>query len=94
MAGGSFATTQLTAAWPSGEFGMMGIEGGVELGYKKELEAETDPEKRQILFNKLVDRAYEAGSAESVASLMELDAVIDPIDTRRWVVDSLALAGK
>lgn len=94
MAGGSFATTQLTAAWPSGEFGMMGIEGGVELGYKKELDAETDPDKRQALFNKLVDRAYEQGSAESVASLMELDAVIDPMDTRHWIVSSLALAGR
>lgn len=92
MAGGSFATTQLTAAWPSGEFGMMGIEGGVELGYKKELDAETDPEKRQSLFNQLVDRAYEQGSAESVASLMELDAVIDPLDTRQWISSSLALA--
>ncbi len=92
MAGGSFGTTQLTAAWPSGEFGMMGIEGGVELGYKKELEAETDPVKRQALFDTLVDRAYEQGSAESVASLMELDAVIDPLDTRHWISQSLALA--
>jgi len=89
MAGGSFGTTQLTAAWPTAEFGMMGIEGGVELGYKKELEAETDPETRQALFNDLVERAYEAGSAQSVASLMELDAVIDPIDTRQWLAKNL-----
>ncbi|MDC1512732.1 hypothetical protein N8456_01380 [Porticoccaceae bacterium] len=93
MVGGSFATTQLTAAWPNATFGMMGIEGGVELGYKKELEAETDLDKRQALFNKLVERAYEQGSAESVASLMELDAVIDPLESRSWIVNSLVLAG-
>ena len=89
MAGGSFGTTQLTAAWPTAEFGMMGIEGGVRLGYKKELDAETDTEKRTALFNQLVDRAYEAGSAESVASLMELDVVIDPLDTRDWISKNL-----
>ena len=64
------------------------------MGYKKELAAETDPDKQQQLFNKLVERAYEQGSAQSVASLMELDAVIDPIDTRHWVVNSLVLARK
>lgn len=85
MAGGSFGTTQLTAAWPTAEFGMMGIEGGVQLGYKKELEAEADPKKREALFNDLVERAYDAGSATSVASLMELDVVIDPADTRCWI---------
>ena len=92
MAGGSFAASQFTIAWPTGQFGPMGIEGGVKLGYKKELAAETDPDKQQQLFNQLVERAYEQGSAQSVASLMELDAVIDPIDTRHWVVNSLALA--
>ena len=63
----------------------------MELGYKKELEAETDLEKRQALFSTLVDRAYEAGSAESVVSLMELDAVIDPLDTGHWISTSLTL---
>ena len=92
MAGGSFAASQFTIAWPTGQFGPMGIEGGVKLGYKKELATETDPEKQQKLFNQLVERAYEQGSAQSVASLMELDAVIDPIDTRHWVVNSLVLA--
>ncbi|MGX4676207.1 carboxyl transferase domain-containing protein [SAR92 clade bacterium H246] len=89
MAGGSFGTTQLTAAWPTAEFGMMGIEGGVRLGYKKELDAETDPHKRETLFNTLVERANEAGSAESVASLMELDTVIDPLETRGWICGGL-----
>ena len=32
MAGGSFAASQFTIAWPTGQFGPMGIEGGVEIG--------------------------------------------------------------
>lgn len=92
MAGGSFAASQFTIAWPTGQFGPMGIEGGVKLGYKKELQAEADPDKQQQLFDRLVERAYEQGSAQSVASLMELDAVIDPIETRHWLANSLALA--
>ena len=93
MAGGSFSASQFTIAWPTGQFGPMGIEGGVRLGYKKELDAETDPQKRDALFNQLVARATDMGSAASVASLMELDAVIDPVDTRHWIVQSLAMVG-
>ena len=91
MAGGSFAASQFTIAWPTGQFGPMGIEGGVRLGYIKELDAQTDATKRQALFDQLVDRVYQQGSAESIASLMELDAVIDPIKTRHWVLNSLAM---
>jgi len=40
-----------------------------------------------------VARATDMGSAASVASLMELDAVIDPVDTRHWIVQSLAMVG-
>ncbi len=89
MAGGSFSTTVATVSWPSGEFGPMGLEGGVRLGFKRELEAETDPQKRQALFDKLVAQAYEAGNAMSMASFLEIDAVIDPLDTRHWIINSL-----
>jgi acetyl-CoA carboxylase carboxyltransferase component len=76
-------------AWPTGEFGAMGIEGSVELGYKKELDAQPDVAARQELFDKLVQKAYEAGSAINVASLLEIDAVIDPKDTRDWILKGL-----
>jgi len=69
----------------SGEIGLMGIEGGVELVYKKELEAETDPENCQILFNTLMDRAHDAGNVEPVAII---NGVIDATDKRHWVVNS------
>jgi len=89
MAGGSFATTAFTISWPTGEYGTMGLEGGVKLGYKRELEAEPDPASRQARYEELVRQAYEVGSALSVASLMEIDAVIDPKDTRQWITHTL-----
>jgi acetyl-CoA carboxylase carboxyltransferase component len=80
------------AAWPTGEFGGMGLEGAVRLGYRKELEAETDPVAQKALFDQLVARLYAAGKATSMAAALEIDAVIDPADTRRWIVGGLDAA--
>jgi len=89
MAAGDFSAPAMTLAWPTAEFGPMGLEGAVRLGYRKELEAETDLAARQALFEKLVGRMYEAGKALSVASVLEIDAVIDPAETRSWIVRAL-----
>jgi acetyl-CoA carboxylase carboxyltransferase component len=67
----------------------MGLEGAVRLGYSKELAAETDEAARQALFETLVGRMYQAGKAISVAQVCEIDAVIDPKDTREWLVRGL-----
>jgi acetyl-CoA carboxylase carboxyltransferase component len=67
----------------------MGLEGAVRLGYRKELEGEPDPAARQALFEKLVGRMYEVGKALSVASVVEIDAVIDPAETRAWLLRGL-----
>ena len=85
MTGGSFKEPLYTAAWPTGEFGAMGLEGAAKLGFKKELDAEPDEERRDALFDSLVQEAYEKGSAIQVASVLEIDTVIDPADTRRVV---------
>ncbi|MES2032967.1 MAG: carboxyl transferase domain-containing protein [Pseudomonadota bacterium] len=85
MAGGGFHSPVFIASWPTGEFGGMGLEGAVKLGYSKELAAETDPEKNKALFEQLVGRLYAAGKATSMAAALEIDAVIDPAETRRWV---------
>jgi acetyl-CoA carboxylase carboxyltransferase component len=92
MAGGSFHAPAFIAAWPTGEFGGMGLEGAVKLGYRKELEAETDPAKQKTLYDQLVARLYAAGKATSMAAALEIDAVIDPADTRRWIVGGLDAA--
>jgi acetyl-CoA carboxylase carboxyltransferase component len=93
MTGGSFVRPVYSASWPTGEFGGMGLEGAVRLGYKKELEAQEDPEQREKLFEQLVARMYEVGKASEAASYLEIDAVIDPADTRLVVLRALAATG-
>jgi acetyl/propionyl-CoA carboxylase alpha subunit/acetyl-CoA carboxylase carboxyltransferase component len=90
MAGGSTQAPVFCVAWPTGEFGGMGLEGSVRLGYRRELEAESDPQARQALFDKLLGALYARGKAVSVAESLEIDAVIDPADTRRWIIQGLA----
>ncbi len=89
MAGGHFHAGVFTVSWPSGEFGGMNLEGAVRLGMRKELEAVADPAEREQLFQSMVAVAYERGKAVNMASLLELDAVIDPADTRAWVMRGL-----
>ena len=92
MMGGSTKAPHATVAWPTGEFGGMGLEGAVRLGYRKELAAIDDPDERERTFQGMVDRMYEVGKAVNVASHFEIDDVIDPADTRRWISAILAAA--
>ena len=92
MMGGSTKAPLACVAWPTGEFGGMGLEGAVRLGYRAELEAcETDAE-RDALYRELVDRLYERGKALSIAEYFEIDDVIDPAETRRWITTLLEAA--
>ena len=86
MAGGHFHAGVFTVSWPSGEFGGMNLEGAVRLGMRKELEGILDPGEREAAFQAMVAVAYERGKAVNMASLLELDAVIDPAETRAWVM--------
>ena len=90
MAAGSFHAPVFSIAWPSGEFGAMGLEGAVRLGYAKELAAIEDPRKREKLFNRMVRSAYQHGKALNMASYLEIDNVIDPLETRDWLLRGLA----
>ncbi len=92
MMGGSTKAPLACLAWPTGEFGGMGLEGAVRLGYRKELEAAVDDDTRDALFREMVDRMYEHGKALSVATHFEIDDVIDPADTRRWIATLLDAA--
>jgi len=89
MAAGSFHAPLFTVSWPTGEFGGMGLEGAVKLGFRKELEAVDDPQERRELYEKMVARAYEVGKAVNMASHFEIDDVIDPADSRQRVVSAL-----
>ena len=90
MTAGSLLAPEFTVSWPTGEFGPMGFEGAVRLGFGKQLEAIPDPVQRQQVFDGLVAAAYERGKALNMAAHLELDDVIDPADTRRWLVRGLA----
>jgi len=89
MGGGSHKAPLFTVAWPSGEFGGMGLEGAVKLGFRKELAAIENESERQQLFEKMVGRAYEHGKALNVATHFEIDDVVDPADSRRWIATAL-----
>lgn len=92
MASGGFKFPLFTVAWPTGEFGGMGLEGAVKLGYRKELEAIEDPEERETAYQALVERMYEVGKGLSMADHFEIDDVIDPSDSRRWIIRGLKAA--
>ena len=90
MTAGGFHAPLCTIAWPSGEFGAMGLEGAVRLGFKKELEAQPEGPQRQALFEQLLAQQVEGGIALNMAASLEIDAVIDPTDTRAWLCRALA----
>jgi len=90
MAGGSMHAPFFCISWPTGEFGGMGLEGAVRLGYRKELEAVEDPVKREALYEKMVAKAYRHGRAINTAAYLEIDEVIDPAESRSWIVKGLA----
>ena len=92
MAGGDLHAPALTVAWPTGEFGGMGLEGAVQLGYRKELDALEDPDARRARYDELVATYYERGKALSVAAVFEIDDVIDPADTRTVLSRTLGRA--
>ena len=93
MAGGSFHEPFFTIAWPTAEMGPMGLEGAVELGFSKELEAATNEVERNELYEQLLARMYEKGKGVSVATAFEIDAVIDPAETRTWLARGRLAAG-
>jgi len=94
MTAGGFDAPVFTVAWPTGEFGAMGLEGAVRLGYRKELAAVPEGAERDALFKKLVAQQYANGEAIHMAQTLEIDAVIDPAEMRTWLVRGLASAGR
>jgi acetyl/propionyl-CoA carboxylase alpha subunit/acetyl-CoA carboxylase carboxyltransferase component len=92
MAGGSFHAPWFTVSWPTGEFGGMGLEGAVRLAYRNELAAIADPVERDVVYRRYVDELYQRGQALHVASMLEIDDVIDPAETRCWIIRGLHTA--
>jgi len=91
LTAGHFHAPVATAAWPTGEFGGMGLEGAVRLGFRKELEA-APPAEREALFQRLLQEAIDRGQALNMAAQLEIDDVIDPAETRDWLIRVLTVA--
>ncbi|MFN9278159.1 MAG: carboxyl transferase domain-containing protein [Betaproteobacteria bacterium] len=93
LAGGHFHAPRATCAWPGAEFGPMGLEGAVRLGFRKELQAQPEGPQREALFQRLLAQAVDRGQALNMASHLEIDDVIDPAETRDWLLRQLVVAG-
>jgi acetyl-CoA carboxylase carboxyltransferase component/biotin carboxyl carrier protein len=93
MTAGDLRRPAITVAWPTGEFGGMGLEGAVRLGYRRELDAISEPEARRVRYEQLVADQYTRGKALSTAMAFEIDDVIDPAETRGVITDVLGRAG-
>lgn len=89
MAGGGFHVPVLNIAWPTGEFGAMGVEGAVRLALRKELEAIEDETEREQRVRDLVEQVRGQSGALNMAAHFEIDDVIDPADTRTRVTAAL-----
>jgi acetyl/propionyl-CoA carboxylase alpha subunit len=86
MAGGHTRAASAVVAWPSAELGPMGNEGTIKISHGAELDAIEDAHARRVRFDELVAELYERGGAINVASVFEIDDVIDPAETRRVIV--------
>jgi len=91
MAAGHFKAPRFLVSWPTGEFGPMGLEGAVKLGFRRELDAIADPAAREAKFQEMVASSYAHGKASNIASYFEVDDVIDPAESRRWI--TMAMRG-
>lgn len=89
MGGGSFHTPFFAVSWPTGEFGGMGFEGMVKLGFRDQLAAIEDIAERRALFDRLVANAYDRGKAINSGMGFEVEDVLDPADSRRWISAAL-----
>ena len=89
MATGSFDETFFAISWPTGEFAGMGLEGQIKLGRRNELAAIENIQERKARYEQLVDEAYAWSRALNAGTVFEVDDVIDPADTRKWIVMGL-----
>jgi acetyl-CoA carboxylase carboxyltransferase component len=92
MAGGSFKAPLFCIGWPTSEFGGMNLEGAVRLGQRRELDAISDEAERERAYQEMVERMYQHGKGINMASHFEIDDVIDPADSRRWITTMLTSA--
>ena len=89
LVGGSFKKPMYICAWPGAEFGAMGNEGAVKLGFKKEIESIKSNFEKEKFIKEKVEEIYNKGSAIEIATNFEIDEVIMPNQTRDKIVKLL-----
>lgn len=89
MVGGNSFEPLFCVAWPTGHFGKMGLEGQVKLAYRKELDAIANEAEREARIRQMVADLHDRGSALNTAPYLSIDDVIDPLETRRWLLAGL-----
>ncbi|MFQ5517638.1 MAG: acyl-CoA carboxylase subunit beta [Acidimicrobiia bacterium] len=79
----------LRVAWPSGDWGSLPLEGGIEAAFRRDLEAADDPDElRQRLL-----ASFEAiRSPFRTAEAFDIEEIIDPRDTRPLLCEWVELA--
>lgn len=78
-------------AWPSGDWGSLPIEGGIEAAYRAELEASSDPKK---LLGEIEDRLNRYRSPFRTAETFMVEEIIDPRNTRPLLCEFANLTAK
>ena len=79
------------AAWPSGDWGSLPIEGGIEVAYKAEIAEAEDPDAHLA---KIKDRLNRLRSPFRSAEYFEIEEIIDPRKTRSYLCKWAKLARK
>ncbi len=76
-------------AWPSGDWGSLPIEGGIEVAYKADLADSDDPD---TMLDQITERLNRVRSPHRSAEYFEIEEIIDPRDTRPMLCEWVALA--
>ena len=86
---GNAQALNLRYAWPSGDWGSLPIEGGVQAAYRREIEAAPDPDAhRRAIEEKLNTFRSPFRTAEAFG----IEEIIDPRDTRPLLCDWVEIA--
>jgi acetyl-CoA carboxylase carboxyltransferase component len=80
-------------AWPSGDWGSLPLEGGIEAAFRADLdEAEARGEDRATLIAEIEDRMNAIRSPFRTAEAFLVEEIIDPRDTRRLLCEFADIA--
>lgn len=75
----------MTICRPSGDWGSLPLEGGIEAAYKRQLDAASSPKERDKLMNELLAKFEDVRSPLKTAHKFGVEEIIDPRNTRPLV---------